>query len=128
MNDEKYTSFGAWIRKRRITQHRSLRQLAELLAISPSYLSDIERDRRLPAEDVLLALGRLLEVDAEEVFARAGRLGHQAEWWLFTSPEAIRLVRMLAQNEASEDTCRGLSGRVVRLWAQRKERSHERSL
>lgn len=42
--------FGESLRKMRLARGMSLRQLAREAGISPSYLSDIELGRRLPAE------------------------------------------------------------------------------
>jgi transcriptional regulator with XRE-family HTH domain len=46
-------SLGTVIRDARVKSGRSLREFAKLLDITPSYQSDIENDRRVPAEDLL---------------------------------------------------------------------------
>ena len=41
--------------------------------VSPQFLNDVEHDRRMPSEDLLEAMARVLQLDAEEVRA-VGRL------------------------------------------------------
>lgn len=46
-------SLGTVIRGAYVKSGRSLREFAKLLSITPSYQSNIENDRRVPAEGVL---------------------------------------------------------------------------
>lgn len=46
-------SVGTVIRDACVKSGRSLREFAKLLSITPSYQSNIENDRRVPAEGVL---------------------------------------------------------------------------
>ena len=48
--------FGAQLRAARKAAGFGLRELARRVGISPPFLSDIELGRRLPSDDVLLAL------------------------------------------------------------------------
>ncbi len=49
-------TFGAILRESRKAAGFGLRELCKKVEISPAYLSDIELGRRLPSDDVLLAL------------------------------------------------------------------------
>ena len=67
MRDE--NTFGAFIRRKRLASepYLSLRKLAELLDISPVYMSNIEVGRNAaPKEDILEKLARILKLDKQE--------------------------------------------------------------
>ena len=62
-------SFGAFIRgkRMRLKPHISLRKMAELLGLSPVYMSNIETGRdAAPKKEVLENLARLLKLDKSE--------------------------------------------------------------
>jgi ribosome-binding protein aMBF1 (putative translation factor) len=46
-------TLGDIVREARLAKEQSLRQVSKLLEITPSYMSDIENDRRVPSEEVL---------------------------------------------------------------------------
>ena len=63
------TTFGSFIREKRIETepYISLRKMAELLDISPVYMSNIETGRNpAPKEDILEALAKLLKLGKPE--------------------------------------------------------------
>lgn len=96
-------TFGEWLRHTRNTViPLSLRELAKAVDISPSYLSDIEHDRRVPGEEVLHELADALGIPREECIARSGRLGYDTERYLRVHPNAVRLMRRIAQDGLSE--------------------------
>jgi len=67
MRDE--NTFGAFIRRKRLESepYLSLRKLAEMLDISPVYMSNIEVGRNAaPKEDILENLARILKLDKRE--------------------------------------------------------------
>ena len=63
------TTFGAFIREKRINAEPSisLRKMAELLNLSPVYMSDIETGREYaPKSEVLTNLTRILKLNKSE--------------------------------------------------------------
>ncbi|MCA2997690.1 MAG: helix-turn-helix transcriptional regulator [Rhodocyclaceae bacterium] len=74
------TTFGKLISDHRKAKGWSQKQLAAMVAkedgefISPQYLNDIERDRRLPSSEVILALAELLDLSADYLQILAGRM------------------------------------------------------
>src|SRR3954453_17093213 len=66
--------FGAFIRREREAKEIGLREMAKMIGVSPTYLSKVERDEFAPpAEDRVKAIAKILECDADELLARAGR-------------------------------------------------------
>jgi transcriptional regulator with XRE-family HTH domain len=82
----------------------SLRGVTKKLKITPSYLSDIENDRRVPSEEVLAKLADLLHLDWNDLMARAGRFGEDAVRYMMKTPAAGVLFRRLAEQQASGKT------------------------
>jgi transcriptional regulator with XRE-family HTH domain len=108
-------TFGDFIREARIATGQSLRDLAKALEISPSYLSDIENDRRVPSEDVLGKLAALLALDRDELMALAGRFGDEAERYLRRHPTAGSLFRKISEQNLPEPELRKLLRQVEKL-------------
>jgi transcriptional regulator with XRE-family HTH domain len=62
-------NFGAFVRKKRLEQdpHISLRKMAQLLSLSPVYMSNIETGREAaPKKDFLDNLVRILKLNKQE--------------------------------------------------------------
>ena len=52
-----------------------LREMAKMIGVSPTYLSKVERDEfPPPAEDKVKAIAKIIECDADDLLARAGRV------------------------------------------------------
>jgi HTH-type transcriptional regulator, competence development regulator len=67
-------SFGATLRSLRESRGLSLRKLAGLANISPTYLVQLERDQNTPSEDVVFGLADALNCDEDELLAITGRI------------------------------------------------------
>lgn len=89
----KDSSLGDLIRDARVDAGLSLRELARRIEMAPSYVSDIENDRRVPSEPVLQRIAQELDLNFEELVALGGRIGAKAERLVRRSPEAVRLFR-----------------------------------
>jgi len=90
-------SFGNRLRRGRLDRGQSLRQVARDAGITASYLSDIENDRRVPAETVIRRLAILLQLDFDALMALAGRLGGNTERYIREVPAAGALIRRLSE-------------------------------
>jgi transcriptional regulator with XRE-family HTH domain len=97
-------TIGDVIRDARMKLDLSLRDVTGKLDITPSYLSDIENNRRVPSEEVLRKLADLLKLDYDDLMARAGRFGAEAIRYMQRTPAAGVLLRRLAQANAPRET------------------------
>lgn len=95
-------SLGSTIRRARLTKNLSLREVSRRLSISAPYLSDIELDRRIPAESVMKGLSRILEIEMTELIVRAGKLDEKMKRYLRKRPLALRLVAILAETNTKD--------------------------
>ena len=108
-------SLGDAIREARVAKDITLRELARELQISPSYLSDIENDRRVPAEDVLKRIADLLDLSFDDLMALAGRFGENVERYIRRTPAAGVLFRRISEANLSEEALEELRRETDRL-------------
>lgn len=113
-------SFADRVREARLAQHLGLRELAKLLDIAPSYLSDIEHDRRIPSEEVTKGIARVLKLNFDELMSSAGRFGAEAERYLKKNPTAGALFRKISEGKFEEGELRKLLDQAERLSKQTK--------
>ena len=67
--------FGVFVRREREARGFGLREMAKMIGVSPTYLSKVERDEFAPpAEDKVKAIAQVLDCDADDLLARAGRV------------------------------------------------------
>jgi transcriptional regulator with XRE-family HTH domain len=82
------------IRKLRSKLGLSLRQGAESLGISESFLSQIENGKRKPSPDLLRAMAALLSCDLDELSLSVGQIPQWIESTLKESPNsAVKAAR-----------------------------------
>ncbi|WP_437606338.1 helix-turn-helix transcriptional regulator [Sorangium sp. So ce834] len=108
-------SLGQRLQDRRIGAGMGLRELARKADITPSYLSDIESDRRVPSEDVLRTLANLLHLDADELISRAGRVGELVEDYIKGEPAAGILFRKVAEGRLNKNAIEQLIKHTEKL-------------
>lgn len=105
-------TLGETVQAARVRADLSLRDLAKIIAVSPSYLSDIENDRRTPSEEVLKELAKQLQIDFDNAMALAGRFGEKADRYLKRQPMAGVLFRKLSDVNASNEVLNKLISEV----------------
>lgn len=96
-------TLGDEIREARIKAGKRLRPFAEELELAPSYLSDIENDRRVPSEEVMKRIASKLDLDFDHLMALAGRFGEEAERYIKKNPVAVVLFRRISQGNLREE-------------------------
>lgn len=114
-------SLGEQLRAARVEKGLGLRELARLVDIAPSYVSDIEYGRRVPSEGVLRELCEALGLDAEKMLAVAGRLGDEADRYLRREPAARVLLRRAQESNLSDNQLRNLIAQVDRMAQEGRE-------
>lgn len=100
-NDDR--SLGERVHDARLAKHLGLREFARQIDITPSYLSDIEADRRAPAEPLLRVLADSLGLEFEKLVDLAGRLNAQTERYLKRTPGATLLFRRISEKGLPPD-------------------------
>jgi transcriptional regulator with XRE-family HTH domain len=98
--------FSELVRAARQAKDVSLRTAAGDLGIAPSYLSDIENDRRIPSDELIRKMAEYFTVDYEELWQSAGKYGQEIEEVLKTknNPQhTYQMFRILKDSRAQVD-------------------------
>lgn len=82
-------SFGDWLRRLREEQGLSLRAVAKAAQISPTYLSQLERDRSRPTERVVFNLAEVLKCNGDELLALLGQIAGDLQSVILKQPGEI---------------------------------------
>jgi transcriptional regulator with XRE-family HTH domain len=111
----KKSTFGALVRREREAKKIGLREMARMIGISPTYLSKIERDEFLPpAEEKVKAIAKIIDHDADELLALAGKVSSDLTEIIRRQPrEMASILRSVRQPRATNETSR-LSEKVRR--------------
>jgi HTH-type transcriptional regulator, competence development regulator len=68
-------TFGATVRRERERLQIGLRQFANMIGVSPTYLSKVEREQfPPPAEDKVVAIAKVIGRDPDELLALTGKV------------------------------------------------------
>jgi transcriptional regulator with XRE-family HTH domain len=114
------TSLGSQIRQARLDAGLSLRALAEQIKRAPSYLNDIEHNRRVPSESVIKDICSALGMDEDRLLAAAGRVGEGAEEFMKSQPIAGVLLRTVSGSGTVSGT--GLGERDLKKLLKQAEK------
>lgn len=83
-------TFGDRVRRLREEKRMTLRRLAQLCSVTPSFFSDVEHGRRFPSDHVLGELARHLGVSVDVL--EETRLTRATTDWIEKNPELVRLL------------------------------------
>lgn len=119
MVDEKTAKeFGPTIRAWREAKEIGLRRFADLVGMSPTYLSKIERgDFPPPGEEKIKAMAKELGQDADELLALAGRVASDLEEIIQQKPREMATFLRAA---------RGLTPKDIEQLTKQVERKHRK--
>ena len=104
---------------------KRLRPFAEELELAPSYLSDIENDRRVPSEEVMKRIAGKLGLDFDHLMALAGRFGEEAERYIKKNPAAGVLFRRISQGNLREEELKKLLEMTEKLGGHSERKGKE---
>ena len=93
-------TFGAYVRALREKRGIGQRELARVLGVSPSYLNDIEKNKRVaPRPEIVKGIARALDADADTIFDLAGQskntLPPDVGEIIEARPETVPLLRAI---------------------------------
>ncbi|MFH1653611.1 MAG: helix-turn-helix transcriptional regulator [Pseudomonadota bacterium] len=97
-------TLGNKIRKERKKRSISLRKLAENLEIAPAYLVDIEKDRRIPSQDIIQKIADLLDVPIVELQQFGSDIPKPVKEWLEGNPVISKILNLIKKTSIPEKT------------------------
>lgn len=99
--------FGPFIRKLRINLDITQRELAKKAGIAPSYLNDLEKEKRAaPKQEVIKKISSILKTDLNQLNDLAGiskkELAPDISEFIKNNPKIISLIRLMKENNLSQ--------------------------
>lgn len=104
--------FGEFLKQKRLEKNIKAKSLAELLSISPAYLSSLENgSRQPPSYELLEKIAAILELSTDEryqLFDLAGENKHPQEIakdlaeYIYQNPQIIGILRYAMKCQLSE--------------------------
>lgn len=92
----KKKSFGEFIREKRHEKGISLRELARISGLSPTFLSQIERNNfNPPSEEKIVAIANALGIEQERLVIMAGKVPKRIKDLILSDYEVIKLIDYL---------------------------------
>lgn len=86
--------------------HKGLREMAKLLDVAPAHVTDIEKGRRAPSEDLLVKMARCYEIDEAVLRTAYGKadkivaeVATKSESNARMVPELLRTAQDLSQEQ-----------------------------
>jgi len=111
--------FGAFIRREREAKEITLREMAKMIGVSPTYLSKVERDEFVPpAEDKVRKIAEMIGCDAEELVALAGRVPLELSEIIKQHPHRHELTALLR-------TTKGLTAEEMSKLVRRAQKARD---
>jgi transcriptional regulator with XRE-family HTH domain len=99
--------FGAFVRREREAREIGLREMAKMIGVSPTYLSKVERDEFAPpVEDKVKAIAQIIECDADNLLARAGRVSTDISDIIRRHPVELAALLRTTQGLTADDIAR----------------------
>ena len=96
-------NFGDTIRELRVAQDLGLRETAQLVGISPAYLSRIERNKeRPPKPETIKLLAKNLAADPDVLFRLSSSTDPEVVTFLHEKPEIMNLLRFIKEANFQE--------------------------
>jgi len=100
--------FGSYIRRLRIKNNIGQRELAKKIGVAPSYLNDIEKNKRTaPRIDLIKKLSFILKADLNLLNDLAGNskktLAPDIVNFIENNPKVVSLLRAAKNNKLSDD-------------------------
>ena len=105
-------TFGSLIKELRLkkTQY-SLRKLAEIIGISPAYLSRLESDRDPPpSEEIVIKMAGALGADSDELLSHANKVSPDLIKIIKNHPKSVpAFLRLAKEKNLSEEDWKRIS-------------------
>ena len=101
-------NFGPFIRKLRLGLNIGQRELAEQIGVAPSYLNDIEKEKRsAPKQIVIKKLSKILKIHIDTLNDLAGiskgNIAPDIGEYIENNPSVTSLIRTMKENKLDEE-------------------------
>ena len=110
-------TFGSYIRRLRIKNDIGQRELAKKIKIAPSYLNDLEKNKRTaPKAELIRKLSVILKADLDLLYDLAGNskktVAPDIADYIEKNPKIISLLRSAKNSKLSDDEIEELEKKI----------------
>ena len=110
-------TFGSYIRKIRIKNGIGQRELAKKISVAPSYLNDIEKNKRTaPKNELIKKISIILKADLRLLYDLAGHskqtIASDIEEYIKNNPNIISLLRTVKESKISNEEIKQLEKKI----------------
>jgi transcriptional regulator with XRE-family HTH domain len=110
-------TFGSYIRRLRIKNNIGQRELANIIGVAPSYLNDIEKNKRTaPRTDLINKLSIILKANLNLLNDLAGNskktLPPDIVDFIEDNPQIVSLLRAAKNNKLSDDEIANIEKKI----------------
>jgi transcriptional regulator with XRE-family HTH domain len=97
-------TFGERVRRRRMERQITLRKFADMIAVSPTYISQIERDEfKPPVEGKIREISRILGENEDETLALADKVSSDLPTIIQKHPKEVATFLRTAKGFSRQD-------------------------
>ena len=97
-------TFGSRVRQKRMDKQITLRKFADMIGVSPTYVSQIERDEfKPPSDDKIREIAKVLGEDEDEMLALAERVPADLPGIIQKHPKEVATFLRTAKGFSRED-------------------------
>lgn len=107
-DDDQAATLGNYLHNVRMQADVGVRELGRRIGVSASYVSDIERGRRIPSSELLMSIAETVGADADTLFALAGRIPSETKHYLRSHHSAMGLLRRIAELNLNDEQLKSL--------------------
>ena len=112
-------TFGSYIRKIRIKNGIGQRELAKKISVAPSYLNDIEKNKRTaPKNELIKKLSNILKVELKILYDLAGiskkTIAPDIEEFINSNPNLISLLRTIKESKINNEEIKQIEKKMTK--------------
>jgi transcriptional regulator with XRE-family HTH domain len=89
----RYKYFAKRVKEGRIKCDIGLRELARKLTVSPSYVFVLESGGCRPSDDIVLKLGKVLNIETDELMILIGKVPPDVSEYIIKNPKVLKKLR-----------------------------------
>lgn len=113
--------FGNELRNMRIMKNLSIRDVAERAGVTSVYISEIERDRKIPSDELIAKLAVIYNVEEKILFERFKRVSEDMLEELVNHPNLFDVIFEVSRGKITEEKKHRLYKQIAQLYKELQE-------
>lgn len=113
--------FGNELRNMRIMKNLSIRDVAERAGVTSVYISEIERDKKTPSDELIAKLAVIYNVEEKILFERFKRVSEDMLEELVNHPNLFDVIFEVSRGKITEEKKQRLYKQIAQLYKELQE-------